>query len=393
MSLSERRALHSGVERRSVPFRMVDGYSFRGTGAAATDGWQLSAHASITDTPYEVWDSYGPFQETIHRGAFRDTLAQGPDVCLLANHTGLSLARTASGTLRLAEDDRGLRYTADLDPASPAAQTLRSAVQRGDISESSFAFKVTREQWSEDFMRRSVFSVDISGGDVSCCNFGCNKATGEPDSAVALRKQLSTAEMNDLPDSAFAFIESGGTKDASGKTVPRSKRHFCIIDAGHVKAALARIAGGAAFGKEAMPAVLAAAKKFGIHTSQHNSAGQLGERRSPAFVGCNCCAPCPGAGCDGSCCPNCDPDMLNAAADAIANAFTASSSLDTPSAEMLGLPDYGLEARLTILRLAAGPPEAPLTKAEKTARTIARTAQNDQAIRRRIERLRQRGNR
>ena len=31
---------------------------------------------------------------------------------------------------------------------------------------------------------------------------------------------------NDLPDSCFAYIEPGGKKDASGRTVPRSLRHF-----------------------------------------------------------------------------------------------------------------------------------------------------------------------
>ncbi len=31
---------------------------------------------------------------------------------------------------------------------------------------------------------------------------------------------------NDLPDSSFAYIEPGGKKDSSGKTVPRKLRHF-----------------------------------------------------------------------------------------------------------------------------------------------------------------------
>ncbi len=401
-NLSERRALHSGIERRSVPFRMADGYSFRGTGAAATDGWQLAAHASITDTPYTVYDSHGPFEETIHRGAFRDTLAAGPDVCLLANHEGLSLARTRSGTLRLAEDDRGLRYDADLDPSSPNAQALRSAVQRGDISESSFAFKTTREQWSEDFMRRSIYAVDISGGDVSACNFGCNKATGEPASAVALRAQLTTAEINDLDDSAFAYIQPGGKKDSSGKTVPRSYRHFCIIDAVHVRNALARIGQGAAFGKEALPAVLKAAAKFGIHVSQANAAGGPGESRAPAshppFKGTHSHNHPTGKS-TGPASHTHSHEHSNdsihsthvhspqAAIAAIANADIASGSLDEPSGEQLSaynaalasLPDHSLEARLALLRLAA-PRAEILTTTEKLARAHADAAEADRIV-------------
>lgn len=56
----------------------------------------------------------------------------------------------------------------------------------------------------------------------------------------------STAQVNDLPDSAFLYIEDGGTKDDDGKTVPRSKRHFPVRDASgkvdlvHVRNAIAQ---------------------------------------------------------------------------------------------------------------------------------------------------------
>jgi HK97 family phage prohead protease len=77
------------------------------------------------------------------------------------------------------------------------------------------------------------------------------------------RAQVSTADQDDLPDEDFAYIESGGTKDASGKTVPRSLRHFPIMDAAHVRDALGR-APQSPFGDKAMPKILKAAKRFGI---------------------------------------------------------------------------------------------------------------------------------
>jgi HK97 family phage prohead protease len=79
--------------------------------------------------------------------------------------------------------------------------------------------------------------------------------------------QMSAANINDLPDSAFAYIEPGGSKDADGKTTPRSKRHFPIHDEAHVRNALSR-APQSPFGDKAMPKILAAAKKYGIKTSQ-----------------------------------------------------------------------------------------------------------------------------
>lgn len=82
------------------------------------------------------------------------------------------------------------------------------------------------------------------------------------------RAVMTAKEINDLPDSAFAYIEPGGKKDASGKTVPRPKRHFPIHDAAHVRNALAR-APQSPFAQKAMPKIIAAAKKFGVDTGQN----------------------------------------------------------------------------------------------------------------------------
>jgi HK97 family phage prohead protease len=75
--------------------------------------------------------------------------------------------------------------------------------------------------------------------------------------------QMSSAAINDLRDDQFAYIEPGGEKDESGRTVPRSLRHFPIHDAAHIRNALAR-APQSPFGDKAMPKIKAAAKKFGI---------------------------------------------------------------------------------------------------------------------------------
>ena len=81
--------------------------------------------------------------------------------------------------------------------------------------------------------------------------------------------EITTAATNDLPDSAFAYIEPGG-KVVGGKTEPRSLRHFPIQDAAHVRNALAR-APQSPFGPKAMPAILRAAKKFGVEVAQKGS--------------------------------------------------------------------------------------------------------------------------
>lgn len=87
----------------------------------------------------------------------------------------------------------------------------------------------------------------------------------------------SGASKNDLPDSAFAYIEGGGKKDSDGKTTPRSLRHLPYKnadgkpDAAHVRNALARLnqTGIPASAKaSAHRKLVAAAKELGIEVSK-----------------------------------------------------------------------------------------------------------------------------
>jgi hypothetical protein len=107
--------------------------------------------------------------------------------------------------------------------------------------------------------------------------------TGSPAAIAALihsasvaKAEMSSKSQNDLPDSAFAHIESGGKKDASGKTTPRSLRHYPVHDKAHAKNALGRaqaqINSGDADAKRiaraALPKIKSAAKKFGISVTK-----------------------------------------------------------------------------------------------------------------------------
>lgn len=102
------------------------------------------------------------------------------------------------------------------------------------------------------------------------CGFKLDGATDvevKSTEADTVKADMSTKEINDLPDSDFAYVEPGGVKDDDGNTIPRSNRHFPIHDAAHVRNALAR-APQSPFGKKAMPKILSAAKKFGIKVNK-----------------------------------------------------------------------------------------------------------------------------
>lgn len=144
----------------------------------------FNGYACVTgdNATYEMEDWLGPWTESVSVGAFRKTLSDGADVAFLVNHEGLVLARTKPGTLKLSETmvgtPTGLHTEAHLDPKNPHVQALRSAVERGDIDEMSFAFRVTRQEWNDDYSRRWINEVNLSYGDVSAVNYGANPHTG-----------------------------------------------------------------------------------------------------------------------------------------------------------------------------------------------------------------------
>ncbi len=113
----------------------------------------IEGYAALYDNETNI----GPFKESISRGAFDNVLDN--DVRALINHDpSLVLGRTSSGTLELTTDDVGLKYRVKLGNQQYATD-LYESIQRGDISQSSFAFTIKDQTWSEDRSSRSVDEV------------------------------------------------------------------------------------------------------------------------------------------------------------------------------------------------------------------------------------------
>lgn len=150
--------------------------------AAGDDTIEFHGYATVYDHPYEVagGPERGGWVETITAGAASRTLNAKPDVRLLLNHDGLPIARTGSGTMKLTEDKRGLIVDAPaLDLRNPKVQEVRSGMDRGDVDEMSFAFRVTRQEWNDDYTERTIreFDLNIRGSDMSIVTWGANPAT------------------------------------------------------------------------------------------------------------------------------------------------------------------------------------------------------------------------
>lgn len=88
--------------------------------------------------------------------------------------------------------------------------------------------------------REMVFKAAESWDD----DMGANEEL--EDEELIEKAKWTVAYVNDLPDSAFLYIEPGGKKDKEGKTVPRSLRHLPVRDANgkldeaHLRNAIAR---------------------------------------------------------------------------------------------------------------------------------------------------------
>ena len=177
-------------------------------GATSGDRLVFRGYASTFEDPYPMYDAVGEYTEVVDRGAFARTLAAGPDVPFLVNHAGVPLARTKSGTLRLGTDEHGLHVEADLDTASPLVVALRSAVERGDLDDMSFAFRIRRRQWSPDYDELRLLEVDLHRGDVSVVTSPANEGTaGATVSARALPELL-----HELDDDALRDVLARGAR-------------------------------------------------------------------------------------------------------------------------------------------------------------------------------------
>jgi uncharacterized protein len=124
-----------------------------------SDGMTLTGYAARFNEPSEPL----PFIERIAPGAFKRSLRAKNDIKLLFNHdSSMVLGSTRAGTLRLAEDEYGLRVEALLPPTSFGLDA-KISIQRGDVTGFSFGFTVppNGDTWNADGTERTLKSVRL----------------------------------------------------------------------------------------------------------------------------------------------------------------------------------------------------------------------------------------
>lgn len=115
------------------------------TGQTGESGACISGYAAVFDSETTIGDM---FRERIASTAF-DLAINRDDVRALFNHdANLPLGRTSAKTLTLSTDRVGLKYSIIL-PATSYAADLKISIQRGDVSQSSFAFSADEDTWTK----------------------------------------------------------------------------------------------------------------------------------------------------------------------------------------------------------------------------------------------------
>jgi HK97 family phage prohead protease len=136
------RRITSGGPRVSIEKRSDGGN--RAVGYAA-----VYFRAGDPGTQYQLSDK---IVERILPGAFDGVMSANDDARALFNHDpNHILGRLSAGTLRLSVDDVGLRYEIDL-PDTQAGRDVATSIERGDLSGSSFGFKLAAggARWAKD---------------------------------------------------------------------------------------------------------------------------------------------------------------------------------------------------------------------------------------------------
>ena len=188
----------SKIETRTTPVK----FELRETeGGMSFDGYAAVFNADSAPLP---------FIERIAPGAFTRSLEARNDIKLLWNHdSGTVLGSTRAGTLKLYQDERGLKVSAEF-PNTTAGRDAAELIRRGDVDSMSFGFSVPSggDEWSANGQERTLKSVRLH--EVSIVAFPAYSSTAGSTSvrgldSVALRAEVDADQLAD----AWLKVEQG----------------------------------------------------------------------------------------------------------------------------------------------------------------------------------------
>lgn len=122
---------------------------------------------------------FGHWREVIQRGAFKDSLASGKDIFAFDQHnSGEVIGRSSAGTLRITDEERGLKVEIDLVDTQ-RNRDLLTDVRAGHITGMSFGmpYASIHDTWEKrgEYDLRTITKADLV--EVSAVTFPAYEAT------------------------------------------------------------------------------------------------------------------------------------------------------------------------------------------------------------------------
>lgn len=188
--------------------KLREGRTFRGMQMRAVgeeESYIVEGYATTFDDPYILYQEPGwTLREQVARNAFEG--CDMSDVIMQYNHAGRVFARNSNGTLKLADDDHGLRIRADLG-GTEIGRELYEEIKGGYTNKMSFAFRVEEservivenEETGEKDVLRTITKISKLY-DVSAVSYPANDATeisarSEGEGLIAeIKQELQEAE-------------------------------------------------------------------------------------------------------------------------------------------------------------------------------------------------------
>lgn len=209
------------LRRAVAPLTDVEWRDATSTGDGS---YTLTGYAAVFGEETTLWDSrYYRLREQIQRGAFTSVLTDpGLDCHLVIGHNmDLPMARVGVngvGGLELAEDDRGLRVFARLDPEISYIKDLSRLMRAGVVDQMSFAFTVAEDVVTstddgelEDVLRTITRIGELY--DVTVCPRGAYPQTS---ATVRSLEKLGRTSVVGLPS---VVVAPGGVGDSTESAV------------------------------------------------------------------------------------------------------------------------------------------------------------------------------
>lgn len=158
---------------------------------------------------------YG-FREKIRAGAFARSLEKNNIKALWNHNADFPLGSTKGGTLKLEEDEKGLRFELEL-PDNSWGRDAAIAVKRKDVDGVSFGFSVNKDEWDRSNEKEPIRTlVDVNLVEISPTPFPAYPATSvSARSALAehgidydkLAEAVVNAKNNILTDADYRFLK------------------------------------------------------------------------------------------------------------------------------------------------------------------------------------------